>query len=32
MRELIQSTVERYRKLVDSSVSEAFESIMDNDQ
>ncbi len=32
IRELIQSMVERYRKMIDSSVSEAFESIMENDQ
>jgi hypothetical protein len=32
LRELFQSMVERYRKMIDSTVSEVFESIMENDQ
>jgi hypothetical protein len=32
IRELFQSMVERYRKMIDSTVSEVFESIMENDQ
>ena len=32
MRELFQSMVERYRKMIDSTVSEVFETIMENDQ
>lgn len=32
VRELFQSMVERYRKMIDSTVSEVFEAIMENDQ